>query len=66
MTTQTQPARQIRIGAYANGELVFSTACHDEREAQAIGKALESQGYIVRLRTGASLPATLSDESKGQ
>lgn len=51
----------IRVGAYANGELQIVIPCTTDREAIGIGKALESQGFQVRRREGASLPLTLAE-----
>jgi hypothetical protein len=58
-----RPVAQIRLGCYENGELVKTIPCYTEAEAIACGKALELQGYIVRIRSGATMPATLADES---
>lgn len=58
------PHTAIRVGAYENGALVQVIPCSDETEASAIGKALEAQGFQVRLRAGASLPETLAGDSE--
>jgi hypothetical protein len=63
-TSTPRPIAQIRLGCYENGELVKTIPCYTETEAIACGKALEAQGYIVRIRSGATMPATLADESE--
>jgi hypothetical protein len=63
-TSTPRPIAQIRLGCYENGELVKTIPCYTEAEAIACGKALELQGYIVRIRSGATMPATLADESE--
>jgi hypothetical protein len=63
-TSIPRPTAQIRVGAYEQGELQIVIPCSSEREATGIGKALESQGYVVRIRSGATMPATLADESE--
>jgi hypothetical protein len=63
-TRTPRPIAQVRLGAYKNSELVKTIPCYSESEATACGKALEAQGFVVRIRVGATLPDTLADESE--
>ena len=59
------PARKdYRVGAYEHGKLKETIPCTDENEVRSITRMLESQGFTVRLRVGAQLPANLESENE--
>lgn len=62
-TSLPKPKPVYRLGAYKNKLLQIEIPCACEREAAACGKALEVQGYEIRIRAGATLPDSIEGES---